>query len=226
MKLALTTTSLLALSVAGCAQFGAAAGIVAQAIPRNVDAAYKGLAGQPTVVMVWADPGVRLDNPLLQEDVEAAVQDALINVEAKDQPDALKGTTFPISTAVVSQGQQDHPEWETQSATDVAAQLKATRLVYLEVTDYATRSDASQELYRGTIKAHLSVIEMAPAGPDQDKVRARVAYDGGEVKVVFPKDSPKDGLPEGNDAIIGEHTITTFADEVAKRFYLHEEDRN
>ena len=211
------------LPLAGCQYPAAALGIIAQAIPKHVDAAYKGLAGQPVVVMVWADQGARLDNPLLQEDVAAALQDKLIKVQAEDKPDALKGTTFPVSTAVVAQSQQDHPEWENETATDVAAQLKQTRLIYVEVTDFATRSDASQELYRGSMSAHLSVVETKDNGPG--KVATKVAYDGGTISVSYPKDTPKDGLPIGRDSTIGQGTVDKFAEDVSKRFYLHDEDR-
>ena len=212
------------LSMAGCAQFGAAAGLVAQAIPKDVDAAYKGLAGQQVIVMVWADRGVRLDNPLLQEEVAAAVQDKLINVQAAEKPDALKGTTFPVATAAVVRYQEDHPEIEYQAATDVAARFNGSRLIYVEVTDFATRSDASLELFKGKLDARLSVVEMKDDGPN--RVATKVVYDGGPISITFPKKSLNtDGEPGGSDAAISQKTIQAFADDVAKRFYKHEEDR-
>ena len=223
----LPRTALLAvglLSVAGCAQFGAGIGLIAQAIPRTVDAAYKGLAGQQTVVMVWADSAVRLDNPLLQEDVAAAVQDKLITIQAAEHPDGLKGTTFPVATSVVIQAQQDHPEWENLSAPAVAVQLKGSRVIYLEVTDFTTRSEASLDLYRGTLTAHLSVVETTD-GPD-GKPAAKVGYDGGVISVVYPKDAPKEGLPNRTDNWATTGTINLFVDELAQRFYKHNEDRN
>ncbi len=227
LRLKTSLSALALLPLAGCQYPAAALGIIAQAIPKHVDAAYKGLAGQQVVVMVWADPGVRLDNPLLQEDVAAAVQDKLIKIQHEDAPDALKGTTFPVSTAVVVQTQQDHPEWENQSATDVAAQLKGSRLIYVEVSDYATRSDASQELYRGTLTAHLSVVEMKDVPATPDKATAKMAYDGGTIHVTYPKDTPsnKEGTPIGKDSVFGQKTVDAFADELTKRFYLHDEDR-
>ncbi len=226
LRLSLPLLALLPLS--GCQYPAAALGIIAQAIPRHVDAAYKGLAGQQVIVMVWADPGVKLDNPLLQEDIAAAVQDKLIKVQHDEAPDALKGTTFPVSTAVVVQTQQDHPEWESLSATDVAAQLKGSRLIYVEVSDYATRSDASQALYRGTLTAHVSVVEMTDAPATPDHASAKMAYDGGTIHVTYPKDTPsnKEGTPIGKDSVFGQKTVDAFADELTKRFYLHDEDRN
>ena len=213
----------LLLSVAGCDQFGAAAGVIAQAIPKDVDAAYKGLAGQKVVVMVWADNGVRLDNPELQLDVSAALQDKLINVQTTAKPEALAGTTFPFSSAAVVEAQAQYPEWQYQSAAEVAEKFNATRLIYVEVTDFATRSSASLELFKGTMTAHLSVVEMA-----EDKaghVTAKAGYDGGTIAIVFPKDSPKDGLPNRKESQVAQGTIDAFADKVANRFYRHNEDR-
>ena len=216
--------ALVLLPMAGCDQIGAGMGIIAQAIPKSVDAAYKGLAGQQVIVMVWADRSVRLDNPLLQEEVAAAVQDKLIKIQHDENPDALKGTTFPVATSDVVRYQEDHPELEYQASTDVAAKFNASRLLYIEVTDYATRSDASLELYRGTLAAHVSVVEMTETAPDN--VVAKVAYDGGAISVAYPpKDANKDGLPGGTDSVIGQKTVETFTDELVKRFYKHDEDR-
>ena len=210
--------------LAGCAQGGPVAGLIARAIPRDVDAAYKGLAHQPTCVMAWAEPGVRRDNPALQLSLSAAVQDKLINVQRADKPDALAGMTFPFSSATVARNQDNHPDWENLSAEAVAGKLNATRLVYVEITDFATRGPASLELYRGSMTGHLRVVETAEDAAGH--VTSRVAYDGGQISVVFPKDSPKDGLPNRRETQIAQGTINSFADTVAQRFYRHDEDRD
>ncbi len=211
-------------TLGGCAQIGAGMGIIAQAIPRDVEAAYKGLAGQQVVIMVWADPQVRLDRPDLQENVAAAVQDKLISVQLAEKPDDLKGTTFPVATSAMVRYQEDHPEIEYQPATDVAAKFNGSRLIYVQVTDFATRSDASLELYKGTLSAHLSVVEMRQTGPDH--VATKMVYDGGTISITYPKKSINtDGEPGGTDDAIGQKTVQTFAEDVAKRFYKHEEER-
>ena len=213
----------LPLTVAGCDQLGAAGGVLAYAIPKSVDAAYKGLAGQQAVVMVWTDRAVRLDHPELRGEVAAAVQDKLINVQMAEKPDALKGMTFPFATATVEKHQDDSPEWEDLPAEQVAAKLYASRLIYIEVTDFQTRSAASLELYRGSMTARLRVVEMTDDG--HGKIDTKVGYDGGDISVVFPKDSPKDGLPNRRESQIAQGTIDLFADTVAQRFYKHDEDR-
>lgn len=212
------------LSLGGCAQIGAVFGIVAQAVPRYVEPAYKGLAGQQVIVMVWADQKVRLDYPDLQEDVAAALQNKLIEVQAAEKPDGMKDATFPVSTATVIQYQQDHPETEFQPVTDVASQFQGTRLVYVEVTDFSTRSDASLELYQGKLSATLRVVEMTE--PTPGKVAAKVGYDGGMLSVMYPpKELNKDGLPGGTDSVISQKTVQSFVDDATKRFYKHEEER-
>ena len=222
VRRSLAATALL-LSVAGCSQLGAAGGVIAHAIPKHVDAAYKGLAGQQVVVMVWADRAVRTDHHDLPGEVAAALQDKLIKVQVAEKPDALKGMTFPYSTPVVERNQDDHPEWENVPAEELATKLNGTRLIYVEVTDYDTHGAASLELFRGTITAHLRVVETTDDG--HGHVKAKVAYDGGDISVVYPKDSPKDGLPGRRESEIAQKTIDAFADDVAKRFYLHSEDR-
>ena len=215
---------LLPLTVAGCDQAGAALGVISYALPKTVDAAYKGLAGQQTVVMVWTDKAVRLDHPELRGEVAAAVQDKLINAQLADKPDALKGMTFPFSTTTVEKHQDDSPEWEDLPAEQVAAKLYASRLIYVEVTDFQTRSAASLELFRGSMTARLRVVEMTDDG--HGKIDTKVGYDGGDISVVFPKDSPKDGLPNRRESQIAQGTIDRFADLVAQRFYKHDEERN
>ena len=45
---------------AGCDTIGGVGGLIAQAIPVRIDAAYKGLANQTVLVMVWMDRGMKM----------------------------------------------------------------------------------------------------------------------------------------------------------------------
>ncbi|HEX8323114.1 MAG TPA: hypothetical protein VF595_04295, partial [Tepidisphaeraceae bacterium] len=56
----------LLLGLSGCNVLGA---LAAKAPRPDVDAAYKGLAGQTVGVMVWADRGTQIDFSRLQLDV-------------------------------------------------------------------------------------------------------------------------------------------------------------
>ena len=76
--------------ISGCDQVGAVGGLIARTIPRHVDAAYKGLANQTVIVMVWMDPGLKMDYPDLRLDIASSLQDKLIDVESNQKPDLLK----------------------------------------------------------------------------------------------------------------------------------------
>jgi hypothetical protein len=205
-----------ALALSSCDTIGAGMGVIAQAVPHYTDAAYKGLPGQVTVVMVWVDRGIKMDNPDLQISVAAGLQDKLINIEATENPEALKGTTFPVRAATVIRYQDDHPEIENEPLTTTAAKFDATRLIYVEVTDFQTRSEAV-ELYRGSMKGNVKVVEMKNG-------TAKQVFAENDISVIYPKDSPTEGLPVGTDYKISQGTVDAFTDAVAKRFYRSLDD--
>ncbi len=141
----------------GCTTIGAVGGLVAQAVPREVDAAYKGLAGQTVIVMVWLDRGLKLDFPDLQLDIASSLQNKLIDQQQTEKPDELKGTEFPVMASTVIHYQDDHPEIDNEPITEVAGKFDGTRLIYLEIKDFATHAGAP-ELFRGTLKGDIKVL--------------------------------------------------------------------
>jgi hypothetical protein len=88
----------------------------------------------------------------------------------------------------------------------------------VEVKEFDTHAGAP-DLFRGTMKADLKVLEMKDG-------TAKVAFHEEDISVLFPKDSPKDGLPIGTEEKITDGIVDTFTTDVAKRFYPHDEDRN
>jgi hypothetical protein len=202
----------------GCDTIGGVGGLIAQAIPKNVDAAYKGLAHQTVIVMVWMDRGMRNDYPDVQLDIARNLQNKLIKEATEEKPDLLKGVDFPVRADVVARNQDDHPEWDNQSITTTAGLFDGTRLIYVEVKDFATHAGAP-ELFRGKLRGDLKVLEMKDG-------KAKIAYSENDIAVDYPKDSPNDGLPIGTESTITQGTIDAFTTEVAKRFYPHLEDRD
>jgi hypothetical protein len=199
----------------GCDTIGAIGGVVAQAVPHYTDAAYKGLPGQTVVVMVWVDRGIKLDNPDLQISVAAGLQGKLIDIQATEHPDALKGTVFPVRAATVIRYQDDHPEIENEPLTATAAKFDATRLIYVEVTSFETRSEAV-ELFRGSMRGNVKVLEMKDG-------TAKQVFAENDIEVVFPKDSTKEGTTIGTDYKFSQGTVDAFTDQVARRFYRSED---
>jgi hypothetical protein len=202
----------------GCNLVGPIGMLASRATPHYIEAEYKGLAGQTVGVMVWPDRGVRTDNPFLQLDVAAGVQKKLGEVQTAVKPDELKDTTFPLRADSLVRYQEDHPELAELSVEDMAARFNVSRMIYIEVTDFSTRSEASSELYRGTIIGNVKVIEISNDG------KAKVAYEEDDIRAIYPKDSPKEGLPDGNDTKIYQGTLDLFTTAMTFRFFKHEAD--
>ena len=119
---------------------------------------------------------------------------------------------------MIAHYQEDHPEIEGLPITDTASKFTFSRLVYVEVNDFATRSEASLEMYRGTLTGNLKIVEINKNG------KAKVAYEENDIHVSWPKDTPEDGLPIGSDYKIYQGTIDKFTDEIVHRLISYEED--
>jgi hypothetical protein len=210
---------LLALSLAGLSAGCQLLGVMAAKSPDvPVGPKYKGLAGQKVAVMVWADRATSIDWPHLQLDVTRGIHSRLSDaVHVKKPPEEIKGTTFVAPESVV-RFQHDHPEIETESVIDIAPKIDITRLVYVEINEFSTRPEESLQLYRGSMSGNLKVVEVVNG-------RARIAYQEENIKVVYPEDSPEEGIPGGDDIQMYEKTLDAFSTEVANRFLTHIEPR-
>src|SRR6185369_2304600 len=125
------------------------------------------------------------------------------------------GTTFPVLPASIVRYQHDHPEIEAMSVTEVATKLGVSRLIYVEIEDFATRSDDSVALFRGRAKATVKVIEVSG---DQ----AKVAFELNNVETAFPPKAPKEGIPNAGDAKIYSGLIDSFATEIVHVFVAYQ----
>lgn len=205
----------LAVLASGCQYLG----LAAYAAPDpTVEGKYKGLADQKVAVMVWADDATAIDWPHLQLDVARGIEGRLQDAaKKKDPPKSLKGTTFAAAESVV-RFQHDHPETAAESVTDVAPRLELTRLIYIEVQQFYTRPEESQELYRGQLIGNLKVVAVTDG-------RAKIVYSEEGIKVNYPEKSPEEGVLSGSDIEMYEKTVDAFAEQVANRFMPHIEPR-
>lgn len=199
----------------GCNVLGAAAQL---APPPTVPAQYKGLAGQKIGVMVYADKGTLYDFPTLRQDLANGVQNKLMQgIRGKEK--LLEGVGFPYPPAKFVKYQENYPEIEASPPTAYAPNFTGlTRLIYLDIESFATRSDEAPELYRGSCILTMKVIEIAP-----DRT-AKVVYDEPSVRTVYPSYVPAEGLPSGNDRVIYGGTIDAASSDVALRFIPHPEN--
>jgi hypothetical protein len=198
----------------GCALFGA----MASKLPEPpVDAAYKGLANQPTAILVWADDGVRIDWPNIELDMANSVAGKLAEAQ-KAKEKALVGLTFPYRNDSMVRWTREHPGWAAVPLTENALKFpKVTRLIAVEFESFATRSAASTELYRGSAACTLRVVEINASD-------AKIGFEERSIAAIFPKGVPEEGIPNVNDRKIYPGTIDAAAFAVAKRFFKHSPD--
>jgi hypothetical protein len=203
-------TSLLLLGTSGCVL----AGVAAQALPPpQIDAAYKGMQNQSIAVMVWTDIGLRADFPMIQVDVARSLQKKLQTSGARE----FEGATWPVDPRSIVRYQRDNPQLENYSVVEIAPKFKVSRLIYLEVTSFQTRSASTLELYRGGMTGTLRVIEI-----ENDK--AKIAYEEPDITVIFPRGAPEEGIPNASDERIYIGTLDAFTTAVGKRFVKHESE--
>lgn len=195
--------------VSGCQIVGA----ISHAMPEKNVAAYKGLPGQTISVMVWADRAVLIDWNTIQLDLAATVQDKL----QKSKADEMKGATFPYPAASVVKYQRNHPGIEATPITEVAPQLGASRVIYIEVEAFSTRGAAATQMYRGSATASMKVIEVA------DK-KGRIVFEEEKLHAIFPKKSPQDGIVNSSDTVMYRGTIDAMANEIVDRLTTHDVD--
>src|ERR1700722_19577091 len=155
---------LIALSAAGCNIFGPVGGVIGQAVPEKVSAEYAGLAHQRIAIMVWAEPGIHTDFPYLQMDLAAGLQEKFKRLQLDPKPKELEETQFPVRADTMALYQEDNPQLEAMPITDLALKFNADaksqrvdRLIYVEISDFSTRSEASLELYKGNITGSVKV---------------------------------------------------------------------
>jgi len=204
---------------AGCALFG----VAANAMPKMVRARYAGLSKQSVAVMVWADRGVRTDWPAIQLDLSAGVQRKLQEAEKNDKRRELEGATFPVDARSMVRYQQDYPQIEGMNVVDVAPKLGVSRLIYVELLSFQTRSDLSLELFKGNATAAVKVVEVSQ-DPQTGKKTAKVAFELGDVTATYPRKGPAEGTPGLSDYAIYAGTVNELTTAVSEMFYEHEEE--
>jgi hypothetical protein len=207
-----------ACAAAGCTWFGVLAGKVVP--PPVVPAQYTGFANQSIAVMVWAGEGTVIDFPDVRTDVAGSLQNKLKQAQQAKAKEFVNAE-FPTAPAAVARLQDNHPEYEAMPLTKVAPKLGASRVVYLEIENLQTRSDASVELFRGSASASVKVVEVPPDGGGE----ARIAFQESAITAVFPPNSREEGSPNGNDFTIYRGLVDALTSEIAKRFVPHLEDQ-
>jgi hypothetical protein len=198
--------------VGGCAVVGV---LASNAIPQTEPPKYVGLQNQTVAVMVWADRAVRIDWDKIHLDTSASIMNAM---QAAGASKELQGTTYPLQAATIVRFQKDRPYLDTMPVTEFAAELGVSRLIYVELERFTTRSDFSPQMYRGTAIATMKVIEI-------DAGQSRVAYEENGITGGFPRKGPQEGEVAGNDYAFYVGTVRSLSEEIVKRLVTHESEQ-
>lgn len=193
------------------------------AIP-TPDHQYTGLAGQSIAVMVWTDWQTRTEYSRIQLDLARATQTRLEQIYVKGDPkkdekkaDAKKEESPAvefINPASVVRFQRERPETEGQPIVKIAPRLGVTRVVYVEVENLDAHAPQSIMLLKGSAKATLRVVEVAPDGT------ATVAFEESGISVNYPPNAPEGVIPDDKRTVrtIYEGTIARLAEAIGVRF--------
>jgi hypothetical protein len=204
---------LLAPCLSGCAAVGA----IANAFPpAAVPPKYTGLKDQSVAVLVWVERGIRIDWPQFQLDCAMGIQNKLVKAK-KDKARELTNTRFPLSAPTVVRFQDEHPDWAADSIEDIAPRLGVSRVIYVEIDGFQTRSDAAVDLYRGNLSGTVRVLEVTGG-------KARVVHTEEDLRTIWPAKSPEEGVPNRGDFETYRQTLDAFTTDVAHLFVSYTPD--
>jgi hypothetical protein len=215
--LSIALVALLLPLTGGCAFVGYAAAIIPGP---GTKAHYPGLAGQRVAVLAWAERAVTYDFDSLPADVSMGVANKLI-VAAHPSIDTaeLKGTSF-VDPRQVFRWQKNHPELANRSIIEVApklaADLGATRVIYVEVSPFSIYDPRTPILLKGYANMTIRVAEV-------NGQNVKMGYEESEVTVDYPEKAPE-GLPPTDEikpSYIYKGLVDAMTTEVAKRFFAN-----
>jgi hypothetical protein len=201
----------------GCTILGVLAGKVVPA--PTIQPKYTGLKDQTVAIMVWAGDGTLIDFPDVRLDLAGGLQTKLQQAE-KAKTKSVTGIKFPVSTAAVVRFQDNHPENDAKPLAEVAPKLNVSRVIYVEIENLQTRSNASVELFRGSGSATVKIVEVPPGGGP-----GTIAFEESGIESVFPPKAREEGTPDGNDFAIYRGTLDALTTEIAKRFVPYQEEQ-
>lgn len=197
------------LSVSLCGMVGCeGAGFLAHAIAGSekidVKAEYKGLENQRVAVLVDADQATLTRFPLVQYEICAAVSRKLAT--------NIQGITV-VSPKQIVDFQNRNSYWTTVPYADLAKQLNVSRIVLVELSNYAMHEPGNQYVLKGSIGANVAVSEADTTEPN------KLAYDT-TVAVTYPEDT-KLGVVNRKEKEIRFATLDLFSNKAAGKFYDH-----
>ena len=204
---------LLALASAGCSALQtAAAGIAGTSVVKpSYPTSGPGLKGQSIAVMAWADESLRFEHNMLVMDITRGVSGKLQGSQAR-KAEELAGATFPRDKApdAMYAFQANHPELAADPIAEIAPRFGVTRLIYIEVSTFDLHSGSVIDLWRGSLSATVTVVEVANG-------KGKITFNT-TVDATYPEKSPEEGMPNSSDQQTYIGTVDQFCTNVVKKF--------
>lgn len=174
----------------------------------EVHPAYPDLEGQKVAVLVEADLSTLYEHPDVPLTIAA-------NLSRRLQQEVPGCTTVPA--ALVSEWQFRTPRWNTLPYGEIAANLKADRLVHIDLYEYRLHPPGNSWLWEGVCAANVGVVE--PDGMDPDNF-----VEVFNVAVEFPglQGVVREGATAGQ---VQTGLLTKFVEKSSWLFYTHLEPK-
>lgn len=170
----------------------------------EVTADYPGLAGKSVAVIVAADEMTLFAHPGVQTRVCRAVTTQM----AADIPGLELSDPEQIARF-----QLDNPYWNTLTYSELLAKLKVERLVYIDLTEYATHEPGNRHVWQGSVIAGVSVAASDASDPNNLVYTSTVTAN-------FPEDG-RIGVLDSNDNVIQAGMLRNFSLKVSRLFHNH-----
>ncbi len=196
--------SLMLTSSVGCNLLAYPAYIIAGGGEKKVKAAYKGLNNQTIAILIAADPDVEARYPQSATAISLGISRFI--------GEHVENTRF-IASDLIDAYKMKNLEWYTLPMGQVGRDLKADRILYLDLYQYDMYEPGSIQLLHGQIAATLKVYEINSNRPDSPVCKL-------PVQAEYPSGAP---VAASDTALwsVTQKTTLLFADNVAKKFYDH-----
>lgn len=199
-KLTSLCLSGLFLALPGCQLAGALA-VMLPPPKKTVKAEYPYLNNEKLCVLVNAEMETLFDFPHVQYELSEYI--------AKDIETNITGATL-VAPRTIDELQQRDPRWAMRDPARIGAQFGATKVMVVDLTQYATREADSPHLYRGRISANVRIY-------DCEYFDHQPTFSA-SIDTVWPSDSPA-GAWGIDDTEVRDATMRQFSTELVNRFY-------
>lgn len=158
-------------------------------------------------VAIYADPKVMYEYPGAKYELSSAICSELAkNVKETKVLDYRKILAY----------QAGDLQWDAIDRTELGKKLGADYLLYVTMIDFTTHEPGSATLMRGIIRAEVELHDCSK--PERTSIVWRCT----DFEIRIPENAPVTQM-SADDRILRAETVRRFSDQLAKKFYKHEE---